>query len=132
MIFRSEVEANLISTHSLLSSYDRIASTSTSESSPAVLEARDELRGTLSLLEADLEDLEESVRVVEETGERWGIEVGEVQRRRGFVERVKGEVRVGGRVVCDELKPVSSWTGLRGTGSRKGILQERKGEREIS
>lgn len=51
----------------------------------------------MSLLEADLEDLEESVRVVEETGERWGIEVGEVQRRRGFVERVKGEVRVGRR-----------------------------------
>ncbi len=49
----------------------------------------------MSLLEADLEDLEESVRVVEGTGERWGIEVGEVGRRRAFVERVKGEVRVG-------------------------------------
>ena len=97
LITSSEVEANLSSTHSLLSSYDRIASTSSSKSSPAVIEARDELRGTLSLLEADLEDLEESVRVVEETGERWGIEVGEVQRRRGFVERVKGEVRVGRR-----------------------------------
>lgn len=89
----SEVEANLTSTQSLLSSYDRITSSSSS-SSPAVIEARDELRGTLSLLEADLEDLEESVRVVEETGERWGIGDDEVRRRRGFVQRVKGEVKV--------------------------------------
>lgn len=35
------------------------------------------------------------MRVVEGTGERWGIEVGEVGRRRAFVESVKGEVRVG-------------------------------------
>ncbi len=98
----SELEANLSSTHSLLTSYDRIASSSTSFSSPAVLEARDELRGTLSLLEADLEDLEESVRVVEETGERWGIEEDEVRRRRGFVERVKGEVQVSHTLICSE------------------------------
>ncbi len=49
---------------------------------------------SLSLLEADLEDLEESVRVVQETGERWGTEAGEVGRRRAFVGRLRGEVRV--------------------------------------
>jgi syntaxin 6 len=41
-----------------------------------------------------LEDLDESVRVVESTGDRWGIGPDEVSRRRGFVERVKKEVRV--------------------------------------
>ncbi len=59
-----------------------------------MLEARKELQGTLALLEADLEDLEESVRAVEQTGDRWGIEEHEVRRRRQFVERIKTEVRV--------------------------------------
>lgn len=59
-----------------------------------MLEARKELQGTLALLEADLEDLEESVRAVEQTGDRWGIEEHEVRRRRQFVERIKAEVRV--------------------------------------
>ena len=91
----SEIETNLSTTHSLLTSYDRIASSSSSPTAfPAVIKAWDEFRGTLSVLEADLEDLEESVRVVEETGERWGIEEDEVRRRRNFVERVRGEVRV--------------------------------------
>ncbi|RSH90290.1 hypothetical protein EHS25_001624 [Saitozyma podzolica] len=89
---KREVEQTLSATHNLLASYERIASTSSSTSS-AVSEARDELRGTLALLEADLEDLDESVRVVESTGDRWGIAPDEVSRRRGFVERVKKEVR---------------------------------------
>ena len=89
----SEVEQNLSTTHSLLDSYDRLASNSTSSSS-TFIEAQEELRGTLALLEADLEDLEESVRAVESTGDRWGIDEGEVKKRRGFVEGVKAEVRV--------------------------------------
>ena len=88
-----EVEANLSATQSLLSSYDRIASSSAS-SSQVVDEARSELQNTLNILEGDLEDLEESVRVVEQTGERWGIAQGEVVRRRTFVERIKREVEV--------------------------------------
>lgn len=48
----------------------------------------------MEALEADLEDLEESVRAVEDAGSRWGMEEGEVTRRRRFVERVKGEVNV--------------------------------------
>ena len=48
----------------------------------------------MDALEADLEDLEESVRAVEDAGSRWGMEEGEVSRRRRFVERVKGEVDV--------------------------------------
>ncbi|ORX34389.1 syntaxin 6, N-terminal-domain-containing protein [Kockovaella imperatae] len=87
---KKEVEQNLRATHTLLESYDRLSDTSTSST---FAEAQEELRGTLALLEADLEDLEESVRVVEATGDRWGIEESEVKRRRGFVERVKAEVR---------------------------------------
>ncbi|GFZ49183.1 hypothetical protein JCM24511_06933 [Saitozyma sp. JCM 24511] len=102
----SEVEQTLSATHNLLASYERIASTSSSTSS-AVSEARDELRGTLALLEADLEDLDESVRVVESTGDRWGIGPDEVSRRRGFVERVKKEVRMIVRKQDDTLGVIS-------------------------
>jgi hypothetical protein len=41
-----------------------------------------------------LEDLDESVRAVENAGSRWGMDDGEVIRRRGFVERVTREVKV--------------------------------------
>jgi hypothetical protein len=86
LIPHSEVESNLSAIHNLLS-----ASGSGASNANAL---REELRGTLSLLEADIEDLEESVRVVEEMGDKWGIEEREVVKRRGFVQRVKGEVIV--------------------------------------
>lgn len=50
------------------------------------------------MLETDVEDLEESVRVVEDMGERWGLGANEVHKRRDFVQRVKREVEVGQRV----------------------------------
>ncbi|KAK8846770.1 hypothetical protein IAR55_005858 [Kwoniella newhampshirensis] len=89
---KREVENSLSTLQSLLSSHSRLQSTSTSSTSPELLEAEDELRNTLSNLEGDLEDLEESVRVVEDMGDKWGIGAGEVRRRREFVERVKVEV----------------------------------------
>jgi len=76
----------------LLQSYSRI---NTSGSSSAdVEETRAELRATLEALEADLEDLDESVRAIEGAGSRWGMDDQEIGRRRGFVERVKKEVKV--------------------------------------
>jgi hypothetical protein len=41
-----------------------------------------------------LEDLDESVRAVEGAGSRWGMDDTEIKRRRGFVERVRREVKV--------------------------------------
>ena len=52
----------------------------------------DQLREAITGLEADLEDLEESVRVVEETGDRWGLGAEEISRRRAFIDRVEREV----------------------------------------
>ncbi|THH12120.1 hypothetical protein EW145_g189 [Phellinidium pouzarii] len=55
--------------------------------------ARSELKATLSALEADLEDLEESVRVVETTGPRYfGLDDSEVQGRRRYVRDVRHEL----------------------------------------
>jgi hypothetical protein len=87
-----DVESNLTHTKDLLQSYSRI--NSSGSSSTDVEETRAELRATLEALEADLEDLDESVRAVEGAGSRWGMDDQEIGRRRGFVERVKKEVKV--------------------------------------
>lgn len=52
-----------------------------------------EIRETINLLEADIEDLETSVRAVESVGDRWGIPEGEKRARRQFVDKVKREVQ---------------------------------------
>lgn len=79
-----EVEQNLSAINGLLSDQG-------GSSNHGLVE---ELRGTLSLLEADLEDLDETVRVIEETGDRWGIQESEVRSRRNFVQRVESEAGV--------------------------------------
>lgn len=79
-------------TKDLLQTYSRISSSGSY--SYDVEETRAELRSTLEALEADLEDLDESVRAVEGAGSRWGMDDTEITRRRGFVERVKKEVKV--------------------------------------
>jgi len=57
--------------------------------------ARNELKGMLTALEADLEDLEESVKIVESTDARlFGLEDGEVKERRRYVAYVRGEIEV--------------------------------------
>jgi hypothetical protein len=89
----SDVEANLTHTKDLWLSYSRLASGSKGYT-PDIEETKAELRSTLEALEADLEDLDESVRAVEEAGSRWGMDDGEVTRRRGFVQRVTKEVNV--------------------------------------
>ncbi|KAL0255539.1 hypothetical protein I308_100343 [Cryptococcus tetragattii IND107] len=86
---KREVEASLSTIHSLTQNHPDIFSKS---SASETIQAQDELRGTLSMLETDVEDLEESVRVVEDMGERWGLGANEVHKRRDFVQRVKREV----------------------------------------
>jgi len=82
----SEVEHNLLTAQTLLDDYSR-------QSQPSALKTlEEELKSTLSLLEADLEDLDESVQIVETSGDKWGLGDEEVRRRRGFVRRVKGQV----------------------------------------
>ncbi|KIR29702.1 hypothetical protein I307_01027 [Cryptococcus deuterogattii 99/473] len=88
---KREVEASLSTIHSLTQNHPDIFSKS---SSSETIQAQDELRGTLSMLETDVEDLEESVRVVEDMGERWGLGANEVRKRRDFVQRVKREVEM--------------------------------------
>ncbi|EIW78364.1 hypothetical protein CONPUDRAFT_83799 [Coniophora puteana RWD-64-598 SS2] len=65
------------------------------EGSEELVWARSELKATLAALEADLEDLEESVKIVEETGPRmFGIDEKEVTLRRKYVSKVRVQIEV--------------------------------------
>ncbi|OCF41172.1 hypothetical protein I317_05002 [Kwoniella heveanensis CBS 569] len=86
---KREVESTLSTLPALLQTHSQ-----TSPTSPSYDRVQNDLRGTLTLLEGDLEDLEESVEVVESMGDKWGISPSEVRTRRQFVERVKGEIEL--------------------------------------
>ncbi|KAL5498992.1 hypothetical protein ACEPAH_1510 [Sanghuangporus vaninii] len=92
-----EMQNTLASAGTLLSSFRRIQGMAPSrgrgEESEELSYARSELKATLSALEADLEDLEESVRVVETTGASFfGLNETELQKRRKYVRDVRKEL----------------------------------------
>ncbi|RMY89568.1 hypothetical protein D0862_10193 [Hortaea werneckii] len=76
----------------LLTSYLRIRSSASSATSPELVEARQELEGTLTDLTADLQDLVDSVKAVEGDPGRYGLSHAEVDRRRRLVGEVGREV----------------------------------------
>ena len=90
--FCSDVQSTLQQTRHLFSSYLRIRTLSTSATSPELQQSRAELRANLETLTTDLADLLESVSAVESDPYRFGLDVAEVQRRRGFVKDVGDEV----------------------------------------
>ncbi|EJF57372.1 t-SNARE [Dichomitus squalens] len=89
---QQEIQSSLQTAATLRASYLRIRSTAREDSEELVW-ARNELKATLAALEADLEDLEESVNVVESTGARlFGLEETEVIERRRYVSHVRQEI----------------------------------------
>ncbi|KAG8747218.1 hypothetical protein FRC10_001834 [Ceratobasidium sp. 414] len=98
---KQEVQSSLETAENLRASFLRIQSTA-SANSEELGWARNELKGTLAALDADLEDLEESVRyapaqgnhwIVEETGGRlFGVEESEVVARRKYVVHVRTQI----------------------------------------
>lgn len=88
----SDVVSTLQTSRPLFSSYLRIRSLAKSPSNPELKQARSELESTLTELTADLNDLVESVRVIEQDPYRFGLELEEVQRRRKLVDDVGDEV----------------------------------------
>ncbi|EER27639.1 SNARE domain containing protein [Coccidioides posadasii C735 delta SOWgp] len=89
---QADILATLNTTRPLFSSYQRIRSLATKPNNPELLQAREELESTLHELSTDLEDLVDSVRVVENDPYRYGIELDEVERRRRLVEDVGREI----------------------------------------
>jgi t-SNARE syntaxin family protein len=89
---QTDVLTTLTSTRHLFSSYLRIRTLSPSPTSPELLNARSDLQANLEILTADLADLLDSVQAVETDPYKFGLDVAEVQRRRGFVKDVGDEV----------------------------------------
>ncbi|KAJ5689221.1 t-SNARE [Penicillium macrosclerotiorum] len=89
---QSDVLSTLQSSRPLFSSYLRIRSLAKSPSNPELKQARIELEATITELSADLDDLVESVRAIEQDPYRFGLELEEVQRRRKLVDDVGGEI----------------------------------------
>jgi len=90
---QAEIQSSLQTASNLRASYRRIRNTAGGRETEEVVWTRDELKGTLAALEADLEDLEGSVKMVEDTGPRlFGLEEGEVMSRRKYVNQVKQEL----------------------------------------
>ncbi|KAF5389668.1 hypothetical protein D9757_004091 [Collybiopsis confluens] len=89
---QQDIQTSLQTAGQLRASYVRIRNMARDDSEELVW-ARNELKATLAALEADLEDLEDSVRIVETTGPRmFGLEELEVQERRQYVSYVRKEV----------------------------------------
>ncbi|CAA7267194.1 unnamed protein product [Cyclocybe aegerita] len=79
---QQEIQSSLQTATQLQSSFLRIQSMAR-PGSEELMWARNELKATLASLEADLEDLEESVKIVESTDARmFGLDDAEVQNRR--------------------------------------------------
>ncbi|KAL4942761.1 hypothetical protein BDV06DRAFT_157073 [Aspergillus oleicola] len=89
---QADVLSTLGTTRPLFSSYLRIRSLAKSPSNPELQQARSELETTLADLTADLDDLVESVRAVEQDPYRFGLEIEEVARRRKLVDDVGKEI----------------------------------------
>ncbi|ETN42967.1 uncharacterized protein HMPREF1541_02125 [Cyphellophora europaea CBS 101466] len=92
---QSDVLSTLSQTRTLFSSYLRIrtlAASRPSQKSEELSSARTELESNLTTLSTDLTDLLESISAVESDPYKFGLDVAEVQRRRGFVREVGDEV----------------------------------------
>ncbi|RDB30032.1 Syntaxin-10 [Hypsizygus marmoreus] len=88
-----EIRTSLQTVAQLRSSFLRIRSTARDDSEELTW-AKNELKATLATLEADLGDLEESVKIVESTDARmFGLDDAEVQRRRRYVSDVRKEIQ---------------------------------------
>ncbi|KAF7764036.1 hypothetical protein Agabi119p4_8573 [Agaricus bisporus var. burnettii] len=89
---QQELETSIQNAGQLLSSYQRIQNIARDDSEELSY-ARNELKATLTTLEADLEDLEESVKMVEATGARmFGLDDAEVMKRRKYIGHVRREL----------------------------------------
>ncbi|KAH9981638.1 t-SNARE [Russula compacta] len=107
---QSEIQSSLQAVEQLRASFLRIRSTAR-EGNEELEWTRNELKATLSVLENDLGDLEESVKIVETTGARmFGLDDREVVQRRRYVSHVRSEIQtmraeIEGRPQSDSAGP---------------------------
>ncbi|KAI0298739.1 syntaxin 6, N-terminal-domain-containing protein [Multifurca ochricompacta] len=113
---QSEIQSSLQTAEQLCASFLRIRSTAR-EGNEELEWVCNELKASLSALEADLEDLEESVKIVETTGAHmFGLKDGEVIQRRRYVSHsmraeVEGRPQSDSTVTPNRSNTRSSFSG---------------------
>lgn len=107
-------------TRPLFTSYLRIRSLSTNQSSPELASARSDLESALAALAEDLADLVASVQAAEADPSQFGLTAHEVARRRRLVHEVGGEVDD----MREELSKVSGAGGKKNSGAGGGDLPD--------
>jgi spore cortex formation protein SpoVR/YcgB (stage V sporulation) len=55
----------------------------------------EEIKSSIKTIEWDIQDLEETVRIVEANPQRFHLDAAEVARRKGFVDQAKQKMEVG-------------------------------------
>ncbi|KAF7325919.1 SNARE domain protein [Mycena kentingensis (nom. inval.)] len=104
-----EISGSLQAATQLRASFLRIRNMVVREDNEELIWARNELKATLAALDADLEDLEESVKIVESTDARmFGLTDAEVQERRRYVVHVRREIDNMRAEVTNSAPPPSS------------------------
>lgn len=103
-------------TRPLFTSYIRIRSLSTTQSSPELASARSDLASALSTLAEDLSDLIASVQAVETNPAQYGLSTHEVSRRKRLVQEISGEVDD----MREELSKTAGAAGGRGARAAPG------------
>lgn len=91
--FASDLEKSLSSAKSISRRY--LSLRSSSSSSQALLTTKDELLDSIEGLKQDVQDVKQSVNVVEKAGpERFGVGWDELQRRKSFVDQCENDIEV--------------------------------------
>ncbi|KAF1822952.1 uncharacterized protein K489DRAFT_319746 [Dissoconium aciculare CBS 342.82] len=109
---QTDILGLLDQTRPQLSSYLRIRSSASSATTPELIEARQELEGTLTDLSTDLQDLVDSVKAVESDPYRYGLDVAEVAKRRKLVADVGREVEDMHRQLNETVQYADGKAGL--------------------
>jgi HPt (histidine-containing phosphotransfer) domain-containing protein len=109
---QTDILSLLDQTRPQLASYLRIRSSASSASTPELIEARQELEGTLLDLKTDLQDLVDSVKAVESDPYRYGLDVAEVAKRRKLVADVGKEVEDMHRQLNETVQYADGKAGL--------------------
>lgn len=86
------MESSISNAQVLFDSWRRISQTVTSPNNQELQWAADELRGTLAAMETDLDDLQETISVVENEPVKFGLTDGDVQTRRNFIAQTRTRV----------------------------------------
>lgn len=92
LLVKSEVETSLQAASTLHSGFKRSLASSAASSPEELAWSRDELRGTLTALEGDLDELRQSIDIVARDP-RFGVGEMEVEGRRAFVRRIRDEIQ---------------------------------------